>query len=62
MPNLNLYIPDRDIPLWDAARRVASKRGVSLGRVVSDALSEDLPRQDAEQPAEKWAAIAADAA
>ena len=62
MANLNLYIPDRDIALWEAARRVATKRGVSLGRVVSDALVEDLPRQDAEQASQKWAAIAADAA
>jgi hypothetical protein len=62
MPNLNLYIPDREVPLVNAARRVAGKRDVSLGRVILDALMRDLPRQDAEQPSEKWAAIAADAA
>lgn len=62
MPNINLYVPDREIPLWQASRRVAHKRGVSLGRVVSDALTHDLPRQATEEPSDEWAAIAADAA
>lgn len=61
MPNLNLYIPAAEIPLWDAARRVAARRKVSLYRVVSDALQNDLPRADS-QPADQWADIAKDAA
>ena len=61
MPNQNLYIPASEIPLWEAARRVARKRGTSLYRVVSDALRNDLPRADAEAT-DQWAGIAADAA
>lgn len=65
MPNQNLYIPAAEIPLWDAARRVARKRGTSLYRVVSEALQRDLPRADeaaADTPADPWAHIASDAA
>lgn len=61
----NLYVPPAEAPLWEAARRVARKRGVSLYRVVSDALQHDLPRADeepTETPADRWAHIAADAA
>lgn len=65
MPNKGLYIPDTEIPLWDAAQRVAKKHGVSLYRVVADALKNDLPRADTEGPikaADEWADIAAEAA
>lgn len=63
MASLNLYIPKQETELWDAARRVARKRGISLYRVVSDALQNDLPRAaGATTPAEQWAEIAADAA
>lgn len=65
MPNKGLYIPDAEVPLWDAAARVARKHNVSLYRVVSDALKADLPRADIDgplKPAEAWQHIAADAA
>ena len=65
MPNLNLYIPDAEMALWDAARRVAKKHGVSLHRVAADALKADLERADAEgplKPADEWSRIAADVA
>jgi hypothetical protein len=65
MPNKTLYIPEKETTLWDAAQRVADRRGVSLYRVVSEALTEDLPRQDATadtKPADPWAHIASDAA
>lgn len=65
MPNKGLYIPEAEVPLWDAAQRVANKYGVSLYRVVAEALKNDLPRADREgpvKPDETWARIAADAA
>lgn len=65
MPNKGLYIPDSEVPLWKAAERVAKKHGVSLYRVVAEALKNDLPRADAEgpvKPDETWSHIAADAA
>jgi hypothetical protein len=65
LPNTNVYVPEAEKPLWDAARRVARKHGVSLHRVLADALKNDLPRADADgplKPADEWAAIAADAA
>lgn len=65
MPNLNLYIPEAEMPLWDAARRVAKKHGVSLHRVAADALKADLSRADTEgplRPTDEFAHIAADAA
>lgn len=65
MPNKGLYIPDSEVPLWDAAQRVARKHGVSLYRVVAEALKNDLPRADAEGPvksSDEWSRIAADAA
>ncbi len=65
MPNKGLYIPDSEVPLWKAAERVAKKHGVSLYRVVAEALKNDLPRADAEGPVrvtDEWADIAADAA
>lgn len=61
MPNKGLYVPDAEIPLWEAAARVAKKHKVSLYRVVSDALKADLARADAEgplKPAETWSHIA----
>lgn len=65
MPNKTLYIPDDEIPLWDAAQRVARLHKTSLYRVVAEALKNDLPRAAAEPPAsttDQWAHIAADAA
>lgn len=65
MPNTNVYVPESERPLWEAARRVARKHGVSLHRVIADALKTDLARADADgplKPADEWAAIAADAA
>lgn len=65
MPNKTLYIPDQEIPLWNAAQRVAKRHGISLHRVVADALRQDLRRADLEgpiKPADEWADIAADAA
>ena len=65
MPNKGLYIPDAEVPLWDAAQRVAKKHHVSLYRVVAEALKNDLARADAEgpvRPLDEWAGIAADAA
>jgi hypothetical protein len=65
MPHKTLYVSERDLSLWDAAQRVADRRKTSLSRVVAEALTEDLPRQDAqtvETPADRWAHIASDAA
>lgn len=65
MPHKTLYVSERDLPLWDAAQRVADRRKTSLSRVVVEALTEDLPRQDAkttETPADRWAHIGSDAA
>jgi hypothetical protein len=65
MPNKGLYIPDAEVPLWDAAQRVAKKHRTSLYRIVADALKADLERADAEgplKPSENWSHIAADTA
>lgn len=65
MPNKTFHIPEDEVPLWEAAQRVAAKRRTSLYRVVSDALKNDLPRLDAEaeeRPADPWAHIAPNAA
>ncbi|MEU7170350.1 hypothetical protein ACIODS_12395 [Micromonospora chalcea] len=60
MPNKTLYIPERDVPLWDAAQRVADRQKVSLYRVVSDALEAHLPVAANEpDPQDRWANIAA---
>ncbi|GGM26858.1 hypothetical protein GCM10011608_09550 [Micromonospora sonchi] len=61
MPNKTLYIPDRDVPLWEAAQRVADRQKVSLYRVVSDALENHLPTAVSEPgPRDRWRHIAAD--
>lgn len=65
MPNKTFHIPEEEIPLWEAAQRVATKRRTSLYRVVSESLRSELPRLDAEAqdwPADPWAHIAADVA
>lgn len=65
MPNLNLYVPEPEIGLWEAARRVAKLHGVSLHRVVADALAQDLRRAESEgpiKPVDPFADIAAEAA
>lgn len=65
MPNKTFHIPEDEIPLWDAAARVAAKRRTTVYRIVSAALQSELPRLDAEavdRPADPWAHIAADVA
>lgn len=63
MPNKTFHIPEDEIPLWEAAQRVAKQQHTSLYRVVAEALENDLPRIAAKpRPADKWARIAADAA
>lgn len=65
MPNLTVYVPDAEIGLWNAARRVAKRHNTSLHRVLADALRQDLRRAEAEgpiEPADPFADIAADAA
>lgn len=59
--NKTLWIADGSKPIWDAATRVARKRGVSVSQLVTDLLEEHLPTL-AEEPAAKdrWANIAAD--
>jgi Na+-transporting NADH:ubiquinone oxidoreductase subunit NqrF len=58
MPNKTLYIPERDIPLWEAAQRLADRQKVSLYRIVSESLNAHLP-VIAEQPApeDRWTRI-----
>jgi hypothetical protein len=61
MPNKTFYVPDRDKPLWDAAQRIAKRDGISLYRVVADALESHLPAvATAPPPEDRWAHIAAD--
>ncbi len=63
MAQKNLYVSDRDKPVWKAAERVARRRNVSVAQLVVDALSDYLPRAAAEpDPADRWADIAPDAA
>lgn len=63
MPNVNLYVPDAEMALWDAARRVAKQQNTSLYRVVVEALETELPRIAAKPaPETRWARIAADVA
>lgn len=65
MPNKTFHIPEDEIPLWEAAQRVAAKRRTSLYRVLSEALQNDLPRLAAEaedRPADPWSHIASDVA
>jgi hypothetical protein len=59
--NKTLWIPEDDMPMWDAAERVAKQKKTSLYRVVREALRRDLPRAAAEQP-DDWSQIAAEAA
>lgn len=63
MPNKTFHIPEDEIPLWEAAQRVARQQHTSLYRVVAEALETDLPRIAAKPTGEaKWAHIAADVA
>ncbi len=65
MAHRTLYVAEKDLNLWAAAERVASRKKTSVSQVVTEALENDLPRQDAavpETPADRWAHIAADAA
>lgn len=58
-----VYVGDHDGPLWEAAERVADKRRISVSRLVREALEAHLPTAAAEpDPADRWAAIAPDAA
>jgi hypothetical protein len=63
MPNKTFHIPDDEMPLWEAAQRVAKRQRTSLYRIVAEALENDLPRIAAKpSPEDRWAHIAADAA
>jgi hypothetical protein len=58
-----LYVQDRDLPIWEAAKRVAARRQVSESQLVKEALEDYLPRiADEPVPADRWAAIGAEAA
>lgn len=61
MPNKTLYISDRAVPVWDAASRVAKRKQMSLGGLLTDLLEERLP-QLAEEPTpdDVWSRIASD--
>ncbi len=52
-----MYVSEAEKPVWDAARRVAAKHGVSLNRVIGDALRNDLARADAEGPIRPFASF-----
>jgi hypothetical protein len=59
--NKTLYLPDAAEPVWDAAERVARKRGIKLGPMLTALLEENLPRLAEEpDPRDRWAQIAAD--
>lgn len=63
VPNKTFHIPEDEIPLWEAAQRVARQQRTSLYRVVAEALETDLPRIAAKPTGEaRWARIAADGA
>lgn len=65
MAHKTLYVSPGDTSVWAAAQRVADRKGISLTRVVVEALEHDLPRAAAEmdeQPTDKFGHIAADAA
>lgn len=62
MAHKTLYVSPGDASVWAAAQRVAERKGISLTRVVVEALEHDLPRAAAEldtQPEDRWAHIAA---
>lgn len=61
MPNKTFYIPDQDVPLWEAAQRVATRQRTSLYRLVANALESHLPKAaEAPTPEDRWATLAAD--
>lgn len=61
MPNKTLYIPGPDVPMWDAAQRVAERNKISLYRLLVRALEAYLPIAAAEPaPQDRWARIASD--
>lgn len=61
MPYKTHYIPDRDQPLWAAAKRMAKRLRISEAQLVRDALADYLPRiADEPVPADRWAAIGGD--
>ena len=58
-----VYVPERDIPMWQAAEQQAERHKTSLSRLVADALADYLPRAAKEPaPADRWAALTTDAA
>ena len=61
MGQRTLYVREPDEPVWKAAARMAKRRHTTLSALAADALKDYLPRLAAEpDPAEQWAAIAAD--
>lgn len=63
MPRKTVYVGDRDLPAWQAAERLAKKHETSVSQIVAEALAAYLPRVAAQPaPADRWAAIAPDAA
>jgi hypothetical protein len=57
------YVPDRDLPLWGAAKRMAELHQISESQLVRDALADYLPRlAEKPAPADEWAALGASAA
>jgi hypothetical protein len=54
-----LYVPDRDKPIWGAAKRMADLHQISESQLVRDALADYLPRlAERPPPVDQWAAIA----
>lgn len=61
MAQRTLYVREPDEPVWEAAARMAKRRRATLSQLVADALKDYLPRlADEPDPADRWAAIAAD--
>lgn len=60
MATKTLYVTERDLPVWQAAKRIAQQRRISESQLVREALEDYLPRLVAEpDPAERWAQLGA---
>lgn len=57
-----VYVPPRRRTMWDAARKVAERKNISLSRLVNDALETHLPTLAAEPDPipPDWDAMAAE--